>query len=100
MNTENIELLQKKQKSAVDVDSKKGGNKRPMNICREVKAPPQKQAPEPTDDEVPLKIHSPLEERGNLRESVNYRKQDHSTITMQREIVCYDVEKEAYDPHF
>jgi hypothetical protein len=28
-----------------------------------------------------LKIHSPLEERGNLRESVNYSKQDHSTIT-------------------
>jgi hypothetical protein len=23
-----------------------------MNICREVKAPPREQAPEPTDDEV------------------------------------------------
>jgi hypothetical protein len=52
-----------------------------MNICREVKDPPQEQAPEPTNDEVPLKIHSPLEERGNMRESVNYRKQYHSTIT-------------------
>jgi hypothetical protein len=46
-----------------------------MNICREVKGPVT------TDDEVPLKIHSPLEERGSLRESINYRKQDHSTIT-------------------
>jgi hypothetical protein len=45
-----------------------------MNICREVKAPPREQAPEPTDDEVSLNIHSPLEERGSLRESVNYRK--------------------------
>jgi hypothetical protein len=45
-----------------------------MNICREVKAPPRDQAPEPIDDDAPLKIHSPLEERGGLRESVNYRK--------------------------
>jgi hypothetical protein len=53
-----------------------------MNICWEVKAPPWEQAPEPTDDEVlPLKIHSPLEESGSLRESVNYRKQDHNMIT-------------------
>jgi hypothetical protein len=72
-----------------------------MNICREVKAPPREQAPEPTDDEVlPLKIHSPLEESGSLRESVNYRKQDHNTITTQREIAYYDMEKEAYDPQF
>jgi hypothetical protein len=90
----------KKQKSVVDADSEKGENKRSMNICREVKAPPQKQAPKPTDDEVPLKIHSPLEERGSLRESVNYMKQDHCTIMTQREITCYDVEKEAYAPHF
>jgi hypothetical protein len=47
-----------------------------------------------------LKAHSPLEERGGLRESVNYRKQDHSTVTAQREITCYDVKKEVYDPHF
>jgi hypothetical protein len=74
-------VVAKKQKSAVNADSEKGGNKRPMNICREVKSPPREQAPEPTDDEVlPLKIHSPLEERGSLRESVNYRKQDHNTI--------------------
>jgi hypothetical protein len=54
----------KKRKSAVNAKFEKGGNKRPMNICREVKAPPQEQALEPTDDEVlPLKIHSPLEER-------------------------------------
>jgi hypothetical protein len=33
-----------------------------------------------------------------LRESVNYRKQDHNMVTTQREIACYDVEKEAYDP--
>jgi hypothetical protein len=65
-----------------------------------VKAPPWEQALEPIDDEVPLKIHSPLEERGSLRESVNYRKQDHSMITKQREIACHDVEKEAYDPDF
>jgi hypothetical protein len=71
-----------------------------MNICREVKAPPRKQAPKPTDDDVPLKIHSLLEERGSSRESVNYRKQDHNMITTQREIVYYDMEKEAYDPHF
>jgi hypothetical protein len=91
----------KKRKSAVNADSKKGGNKRPMNICREVKAPPREQAPKPTDDEVLLlKIHSPLEESGSLRKSVNYRKQDHNTITMQREIACYDVEKEAYNPQF
>jgi hypothetical protein len=32
--------------------------------------------------------------------TVNYRKQDHSMITKQREIACYDVEKEAYDDHF
>jgi hypothetical protein len=51
----------KKWKSAVDVDSEKGGNKWPMNICREIKAPHREQAPEPTDDEVPLKIYSPLE---------------------------------------
>jgi hypothetical protein len=91
----------KKQKSAINADSEKGGNKRPMNICREVKAPPQEQALEPADDEVlSLKIHSPIEESGSLRESVNYRKQDHNTITTQREITCYDVEKEAYDPQF
>jgi hypothetical protein len=66
-----------------------------MNICWEVKAPPQEQAPEPTDNEVlPLKIHSPLEESDSLRENVNNRKQDYNTITMQREIACYDVEKE------
>jgi hypothetical protein len=54
----------KKRKSAVNAKFEKGGNKRPMNICREVKAPPREQALEPTDDEVlPLKIHSPLEER-------------------------------------
>jgi hypothetical protein len=71
----------KKRKSDVNADSKKGESKRPMNICREVKAPPWEQAPEPTDDEVlPLKIHYPLEESGSLRESVNYRKQDHNTI--------------------
>jgi hypothetical protein len=91
----------KKRKSAVNADSKKGGNMRPMNIRREVKAPPREQAPKPTDDEVlPLKIHSPLEESDNLRESVNYRKQDRNTITTHREIACYDVEKEAYDPQF
>jgi hypothetical protein len=72
-----------------------------MNIWWEVKAPPQEQAPEPTDDEVlPLKIHSPLEESGSLRQSVKYRKQDHNTSTTQREIACYDVEKEVYDPQF
>jgi hypothetical protein len=84
----------------VDADSEKGGNKRPMNICREVKAPPQEQAPVTTDDEVPLMIYSPFGERGSLRESVNYRKHVHSTITMQREITCYELEKEAYDHHF
>jgi hypothetical protein len=84
----------KKYKSTIDVDSEKGGTKSPMNICREVKTPPQEQTPDPNDDEVPLKIHSPLEERGSLRESVNYRKQYHSTIT------CYDVEMEAYNHHF
>jgi hypothetical protein len=89
-----------KQKSAVDADSKKGGTKRPKNICREVKGPPREQAPEPTYDEVPLKIHSPLEERGNLRESVNYRKQDHSMVMKQREIACYDVKREAHGPCF
>jgi hypothetical protein len=74
--------IAKKWKSAINADSEKGENKRPMNICREVKAPPWEQAPEPTDDEVlPLKIHSPLEKSSNLRESVNYRKQDHNTIT-------------------
>jgi hypothetical protein len=71
----------KKRKSVVKANSKKGGNKRPINICREVKVPPLEQAPELTDDDVPLKIHSPLEERGSFRESVNYRKQDHNTIT-------------------
>jgi hypothetical protein len=72
-----------------------------MNIRREVKAPPREQAPKPTDDEVlPLKIHSPLEESDNLRESVNYRKQDRNMITTHREIACYNVEKEAYDPQF
>jgi hypothetical protein len=81
MNTCN-RAVAKKRKSSVNADSEKGENKRPMNICREVKTPPQEQAPKPTDDEVlPLKIHSPLEESGNLRESVNYRKQDHNTIT-------------------
>jgi hypothetical protein len=35
-----------------------------------------------------------------LRESANYRKQDHNTITTQREIACYDVEKKEYDPQF
>jgi hypothetical protein len=90
----------KKQKSVVDADSEKGGNKRPINIYRKVKAPPREQAHEPTDDEVPLKTHSPLEERGSLRESVNYRKQDHSMIMTHREITCYDMEKEAYDPQF
>jgi hypothetical protein len=55
-------VIAKKWKSAVNADSEKGGNKRLMNICREVKAPPWEQAPESTDDEVlPLKIHSPLE---------------------------------------
>jgi hypothetical protein len=91
--------IAKNQKSAVNADSEKGGNTRPMNICREVKAAPREQAPKPTDDEVPLKIHSPLEERGSMRKSVNYRKQDHNMITTQREIMCYDMEKEAYDPH-
>jgi hypothetical protein len=58
-----------------------------MNICREVKAPPQEQAPEPIDDEVLLlEIHSPLKESNSLRESVNYRKQDHNMTTTQREI--------------
>jgi hypothetical protein len=47
-----------------------------------------------------LKIHSPLEESDSLRESVNYRKHDHNTIIAQREITCYDVEKEAYNPRF
>jgi hypothetical protein len=93
--------IAKKQKSVVNADSEKGGNKRPMNICREVKDPPREQALEPTDDEVlPLKIHFTLEKSGILRESVNYRKQEHNTITTQREITCYDVEKEAYDPRF
>jgi hypothetical protein len=93
--------IAKKWKSAVNIDSEKGGNKRPINICREDKAPPQEQAPEPTNDEVlSLKIHSPLEKSGNLRKSVNYRKQYHNTIIMQREIACYDVEKEVYDPRF
>jgi hypothetical protein len=73
----------KKRGSAVNADSEKSGTKRPMNICQGVKTSPQEQAPEPTDDEVPLKIHSPLEERGSLRENVNYRKQDHSMITKQ-----------------
>jgi hypothetical protein len=72
--------IMKKRKSTIDADSKKGRNKRPMNICQEVKAPPHEEAPGPTDDKVPLKIHSPLEERGSLRKSVNYRKQDHSMI--------------------
>jgi hypothetical protein len=76
-----LRVVAKKRKFAVDADSKKSVNKWPMNICWEVKAPPREQAPEPTDDEVPLKIHSPLEERGRLRESDNYRKQDHRTIT-------------------
>jgi hypothetical protein len=72
----------KKQKSAINVDSEKGGTKRPMNIWREIKAPPREQAPEPIDDVVlPLKIHSPLEGSGSLWEIVNYRKQDHNTIT-------------------
>jgi hypothetical protein len=88
----------KKWKFAINADSKKGENKRPMNIRREVKAYPWEQVLEPTDDDVPLKIHSPLEERDSLRESVSYRKQDHNTITTQREITCYDVENEAYDP--
>jgi hypothetical protein len=35
-----------------------------------------------------------------LRESVNYRKQDHNMITTQREITCYDVEKEVQYPRF
>jgi hypothetical protein len=65
----------------------------------ELKAPPQETTPESTDDEVPLKIHSPIEERGSLRECVNYRKQDHSIIMKRREITCYDVEKEEYDDH-
>jgi hypothetical protein len=93
-------VVVKKHKSTVKADFEKGGNKRHMNICREVKAPPPEQAPELTDDDVALKIHSPLEDRGSLRENVNYRKQDHNTITIQREIACYDVEKEAYDPCF
>jgi hypothetical protein len=88
----------KKRKYVVNVYSEKGGNKQSMNICREVKAPPREQAPKPTDDEVlPLKIHSPLEESDSLRESVNYRKQDHNTITTQRDITCYDIEKQAYE---
>jgi hypothetical protein len=75
-------VVAKKRKSAVNEDSEKGGNKRPMNICQDVKDPPWEQALEPTDDEVlPLKIYSPLEERGSLRESVNYGKQDHNMIT-------------------
>jgi hypothetical protein len=86
--------------SVVDVDSEKGGSKRPINICRELKSPSQETAPESTDDEVPFKIHSPLEERGSLSEHVNYRKQDHCTIMKQREITCYDVVKEAYIDHF
>jgi hypothetical protein len=92
-------VVANKRKFVVNANSEKGENERPMNICREVKAHLQEQAHEPTDDELlPLKIHSPLEESGNLRESFNYRKQDHNTITTQREIACYDVEKEAYYP--
>jgi hypothetical protein len=94
-------VVANKRKFVVNANSEKGENERPMNICREVKAHLQEQAHEPTDDELlPLKIHSPLEESGNLRESFNYRKQDHNTITTQREIACYDVEKEAYYPRF
>jgi hypothetical protein len=74
--------IAKKWKSVVNTDSEKGGNKQSMNIWQEVKAHPREQAPEPTDDEVlPLKIHTPLEVRDSLRESVNYRKQDNNTIT-------------------
>jgi hypothetical protein len=52
--------IAKKEKPIVNADSDKDGNKRPMNICQEVKTPPREQAPEPTADEVlPLKIHSP-----------------------------------------
>jgi hypothetical protein len=65
-----------------------------------LKAPPREKALEPTDDEVPLTINSPVEERGSLRERVNYRKQDQSTITKKREFTCYDAGKEAYDDHF
>jgi hypothetical protein len=90
----------KKRKFIVNADSEKGGDKGSMNICREVKAPPREEAPEPTNDDVPLKIHSPLEERGSFTESFNYRKQDYNTIATQREIACYDVEKEVYDPFF
>jgi hypothetical protein len=39
-------VVGKKRKSTVKADSEKGGNKQPMNICREVKAPPLEQAPE------------------------------------------------------
>jgi hypothetical protein len=39
-------VVGKKRKSTVKADSEKGGNKRPMNICREVKTPPLEQAPE------------------------------------------------------
>jgi hypothetical protein len=78
-------VVVKKRKSAVNANSKK-----------KVKTID----PSTYDEVLPLKIHSPLEERGSLRKSVNYRKQGHNTITTQREITYYDVEKEANDPRF
>jgi hypothetical protein len=90
----------KKYKFALDVVSKQGGSKQPINICHELKAPPHEKTHEPSDDEIPLKIHYPVEERGSLRERVNCRKQDHSTITKQRKFTCYVVEKDAYDDRF
>jgi hypothetical protein len=67
----------KKLKFVLDIDSKQGGSgrrKRPINLCHELKAPPHEKTPEPTDDEVPLKIHSHVEERGSLKDRVNCRK--------------------------
>jgi hypothetical protein len=96
-------VVVKKRKSALDVDSKQGRSvrsKRPINLCRMLKDPPREQTPKPTDDEVPLKIHSPIEARGSLRECVKCRKQDQSMIMKKRELACYDAEKEAYEERF
>jgi hypothetical protein len=65
-----------------------------------LKAPPHQQTPEPTDDEVPLKINSPVEVRSSLRERANYMNEDQSTITKEREFACYDAEKEESDDRF
>jgi hypothetical protein len=93
--------IAKKHKSALNADSEQGGSgsKRPINLFHMLNTPHQ-QAPKPTNDEVPLKIHSPIEVRGILRKCANYMKQDQSTITKKREFTCYDEEKEASNDHF